>query len=166
MKHLGPILLLFPLIALAAEIPLNVFEQSKLETLLRGMPSAFIKKEKFKGYERRYTQFPTRQDAGFGIKCYADFYGSAKIPSLKVCEASVESTDPVKDEYRIKLTEPEAVSALNGSISYGNEIKKFFSHEQLFGQGSEGINRTLFRYSFTCQKTACEITFSTKKTDT
>lgn len=152
--------------AFSAQIPLNVFEQSKLETLLRGMPSAQVKKEKFKGHVRKYTQFPKIQNSAFGIKCYADFYGHAKIPSLKVCEASVESTDPVKDEYLIKLTDPEAVADLNGSISYGDQIKKFSSHEQLFGQGFDGTSRTLFRYSFICQKSSCDITFSTKKTDT
>ena len=148
------------------EIPLNTFEQSKLETLLRGMPYAYVSKDKNSDSVRRHYLFPKAPDAGFTINCYADYFKGAKVPSVKVCEASVNGPELKGDEFSIQLTDEKSVKSLMKAISYGDPVKKFFSHEQIYGKGVDGVSHNLFRYSFSCEKSSCTVTFSPKKTDT
>ncbi len=166
MKKLLALLFLFSVSAQSAEIPLNTFEQTKLETLLRKIPSAFVKKEKLTGFIRKHYLFPAQGASEFSVKCTADYFGAALVPSHKVCEASVKSGEVVNDEYLIQLTDPKIVRALYKAISYGETEKHFSSHERIYGKGHDGIWRNLFRFSFSCRKDACSVTFSPKKSQT
>lgn len=154
--------LLLPTFAFAAKIPLGVFEQAKLETILREIPASLVKTEKFNGYIRKHHQFPNSKSAAFHINCYADYFNGAAVPSLKLCEVEVNSQNLVGDEYLIQLTDSASVTALRKAIPYGSDVKKNFSHERVYGQGHDGVYRSLFRYAFTCKTDACDVTFSTK----
>jgi hypothetical protein len=156
------ITLLLPTFALAAKIPLGVFEQAKLETILRAMPESATKTEKFDGYQRKHHQFPKDKAASFVIDCYADYFKGATIPSLKVCEVEIKEAVLAADEYLFKITDSDSVTALRKAIAYGQDIKKNFSHERVYGTSHDGVYRNLFRYSFTCTADACEVTFATK----
>lgn len=156
------IALLVPTVSFAAKIPVGVFEQAKLETILRAIPASLVKTEKLNGYIRKHHQFPMTKSAAFRISCYADYFNGATVPSLKVCEVNVTSENLTGDEYLIQLTDAESVQALRKAIPYGSDLKKNFSHERVYGQGHDGIYRNLFRYAFTCKTDSCDVTFSTK----
>jgi hypothetical protein len=155
-------LLLAPTFAFATKIPVEIFDQSKLETLLRNNPSAFDRIETRAGFIRKHYQFPKDKKSGFTINCEADYYGEAKIPSYKSCEIDVSSEDFVGDEYLIKITDAEIVKSLRDSISYGSDLKKFIAFERVYGQAHDGVYRNLFRYTFICKRDACDVTFTTK----
>ena len=157
------IALLVPTFSFAAKIPLGVFEQAKLETILRAIPKSETKTEKFDGYSRKHHQFPTTKASNFVINCYADYFKGAAVPSLKVCEVEVKETAVLAgDEYLFQITDAASVAALRKAIPYGQELKKNFSHERVYGQGHDGVYRNLFRYSFTCKTESCDVTFATK----
>lgn len=163
MKKLSLLAVILSFNAWSVEIPLNVFEQSKLEELLRKIPSALQKRETLAGHVRKHYQFPTEKSSEFSIKCHADYFGTSQVPSLKVCEVLVSASNVVGDEYSFKLTDKKDVKALVKAISYGAEIKKVYSHERVYGQGHDGAYRQLFRYSFNCTSESCLVTFSPKK---
>ena len=154
---------LFSSVAFGAKIPVDTFDQSKLETLLRKIPSALVRTESFEGFVRKHTFFPNQKQASFSIKCQADYFGKTDIPSFKACELDVSSTDIVGDEYLIQITDSLSVQALRESISYGDELKKFYSFERVYGQGHDGIYKNLFRYSVICKPESCEVTMTPKK---
>jgi hypothetical protein len=157
------IALLIPTVSFAAKIPVGVFEQAKLETLLRAIPTSLIKTEKLNGYTRRHHQFPKDKAASFLISCYADYFNGATVPSLKVCDVEVKETQNLTgDEFMFKITDAASVADLRKAIPYGSDLKKNFSHERVYGQGHDGVYRNLFRYSFTCKADACDVTFATK----
>lgn len=157
------IALLVPSFSFAAKIPLGVFEQAKLETILRAIPSSETKTEKFDGYIRKHHLFPSDKAASFAINCYADYFNGASIPSLKVCDVEVKETAALAgDEFLFKIADAGSVAALRKAIPYGEELKKNFSHERVYGQGHDGVYRNLFRYSFTCKTESCDVTFATK----
>lgn len=158
-------LLLVPTFALAAKIPVEIFDQSKLETLLRNNPTALARTESHAGFVRKHYQFPKNKNADFTIKCQADYYGESKVPSYKACELDVSSKDLAGDEYQIKLTDAASVKSLRESISYGNEIKKFYSFERVYGQAYDGTYRNLFRFTFICKIDACDVTLTTKNSE-
>ena len=154
--------LLVPTLSFAAKIPLGVFEQAKLETVLRAIPSSVTKTEKLEGYTRKHHAFPSDKAAGFQIVCYADYFNNADIPSLKVCDVNVNESLAAADEFYFKLSDSTSVEALRKAIPYGQELKKNFSHERVYGTSHDGVYRNLFRYSITCKKESCELTFATK----
>lgn len=156
------IALLIPSFSFAAKIPIGVFEQAKLETLLRAMPLSLIKTEKLEGYTRKHHQFPKDKAASFVINCYADYFKGATVPSLKVCDVDIKEAVLAADEYMFKITDADSVTALRKAIPYGSDLKKNFSHERVYGQGHDGVYRNLFRYSFTCKAESCDVTFATK----
>jgi hypothetical protein len=156
------LLLLLPTLAFAGKIPVEVFDQQKLEGLLRQIPSALVKTENQSGFVRKHYLFPQDKKAGFTIKCYADYYGTSTIPSLRLCDVDVTSTDLQGDEYFLKLDESDS-QALYKVISYGLDVKKFFSFERVYGQAHDGKYHDLFRYSIICKASSCEFTFSPKE---
>lgn len=156
------IALLVPTFSFAAKIPLGVFEQAKLETLLRAIPESVTKTEKFDGYTRKHHQFPKDKASTFLINCYADYFNNASVPSLKVCDVEIKEAALAGDEFMFKITESDSVAALRKAIPYGQDLKKNFSHERVYGQGHDGVYRNLFRYSFTCKTESCDVTFATK----
>jgi hypothetical protein len=145
----------------ATKIPVTIFDQSKLETVLRNIPSSLKRIEKFDGYIRKHLKFPEAQ-SNFSITCQADYFNEAQIPSYKACELDVTSLDHAGEEYSLKIENPEIVKALRESFSYGQEIKKFYSTERIYGQAFDGKYRDLFRYMFICSAKACDATFATK----
>lgn len=164
MKWIVP-LLLIPTFALAAKVPVDIFDQSKLETLLRNIPAAFVKTETHTGHERKHYQFPTNKDSEFLIKCYADYFNSAPVPSFKACDVEVTASVFAGEEILVKITDSETVNALNAAISYGSDIKKVYSTERVSGQAADGTYKKLFRYSFICKKDSCDVVFVTKESD-
>ncbi len=153
---------LIPGISFAAKIPLGSFDQSKLEHLLRRIPSALVKTEDKTGFTRRHYLFPNSKSA-FTIKCHADYYQSSPVPSFEVCEINVSGEPEVGDEYLLKVTDTSIVGALFSAITYGKEVKKHISNEVIYAQSHTGKYKNVFRYAFVCQKDSCEITFVTKE---
>lgn len=157
------LLTLFAFSALALEIPVEAFDQSKLVALLRQIPSAQLKSETHPDFIRQHYLFP-RGPSSFKIKCSADFYRASPYPSEQRCQVSVdEQVVPRRgDEFMLETNEAEIVSALFQSISYGLPEKKLFSNERVYGQSFEGWHRQLFRYSFSCNQLICRLTFATR----
>ena len=162
MKWILP-LLLVPTVALAAKIPVDIFDQSKLETLLRNIPEAFVKDEAQSGFIRKHYQFPKNKASSFTIKCHGDYFGTATIPSYKACEVEVNTKDLAGDEMKVQVTDSATVNALYTAISYGNDLKKSYSTERVYGQGSDGAYKNLFRYSMVCKREACDLVFVAKE---
>ena len=154
--------LLVPTFSLAAQIPVEIFDQAKLETLLRNMPSSLVNTEIHEGFVRQHSLFPKSKESPFTIKCQADYFGQARVPSYKACELDILDQEFVGDEYLFTVTDHETVSLLRGAISYGDEIKKFHSVERVNGQAQDGTYRQLFRFAFICKRESCDITFATK----
>ena len=149
--------------AQAAKIPVDIFDQSKLEGVLRNIPSAFVKSETLTGYVRKSYQFPKTKNDHFQISCQADYFGGAIIPSFKTCEVNVSGEKLRGDEYSFNMTDQETVSELNKAISYGETTKKFYATERVYGQSFEGPYRDLFRYSIICVSQRCDLTFTAKE---
>lgn len=163
MRLILTILLCLPTLAFASKIPLGTFEQSKLEQLLRNIPSALQKSSKFKkGAVRKTYVFP-KDNSSFKIKCIADHYNSSPLPSERSCEVEVSDKTLKGDEHLIKITDAATVAALYKAIPYGAEIKMNYSHERVYGQAHDGSYRQLLRYAFSCKKQSCEVTFSPKE---
>lgn len=156
-------LLLVPSVAWSAGIPVDIFDQSKLETLLRNIPSAFIKNETQNGFIRKHYQFPKNKASEFVIRCHGDYFGSATIPSYKACTVEVSSKDLAGDEMKVQVTDSSIVKDLNAAISYGSDLKKFYSTERVYGQSSDGAYKNLFRYSMICKSDSCDLVFVAKE---
>lgn len=146
----------------ATKIPVTIFDQAKLETVLRNIPSSLKRIEKFNGYIRKHLKFPDVAQSNFFITCQVDYFNESQIPSYKACELDVISLDHAGEEFSVKIENLEIVTALRESFSYGQEIKKFYSTERIYGQAFDGKYRDLFRYMFICSAKACEATFATK----
>ena len=155
-------LFLVPGISFAAKIQVGSFDQSKLEHMLRRIPSALVKTEEKTGFSRRHYLFPETKSS-FTIKCHADYYGSSPVPSFKVCEVNVTGEPEVGDEYFLKVTDVATVGALFSAITYGKEVKKHISNEVIYAQSYTGKYKNVFRYAFVCQKDSCDITFVNKE---
>ncbi len=152
--------------AWALVIPVEGFDQSKLEHLMRKMPSAFVKTVTMEGFERRHYVFPSN-DAPFSFKCSADYYLAAKVPSMNRCEVTVNEgksegikVEAKNDEIVVKLTDKKFSSALYNGISHGQALKKLYSTERAFGVSATGTSRYLFRYLIWCQPESCELSFT------
>jgi len=155
-------LLLVPSFAFAAKIPVDIFDQSKLENLLRNIPSSLSRTEVHEGFVRHHHEFPKNKKANFRIKCYADYFGQAKFPSFETCEFDLSTNTLSGDELVLTIADSGVVNSLREAISYGDEVKKFYSTERVYGQASDGALRDLFRYAFICKRDACEVTVTLK----
>lgn len=157
------LLIFVSLEVLAVAIPVDKFDQSKLETILRQMPSAHINTQDMGDFVRKTYRFPTTKSK-FSINCEADYYARASIPSDKKCTVTVSDKADLKgDEYLFKMTNTIQVSELFNAISYGKEEKKSYSHERVYGQAYEGNYRDLFRYMIICKKDFCDFRFTPKE---
>lgn len=156
------IFLIFANASWATKIPVTIFDQSKLEAVLRNIPTSLKNIETFNGYKRHHLKFPDSDKSQFTITCQADYFRGSQVPSYKACELDVVSSAHVGEEYSIKVINPKVVEALRSAFSYGSEVKKFYSTERIYGQAFDGSYRDLFRYMFICSSTICEATFATK----
>lgn len=156
------VLLMIPAISLAAKIPVEAFDQAKLESLLRSSASTLERTETREGFVRKHHVFPKNKQTTFSINCIADYFGESRIPSYKSCDLNVSNNVFAGDEQLIKITDAEMVKTLRESISYGDEVKKFYSFERVYGQAFDGTYRNLFRFSFICKRDTCDVTFATK----
>jgi hypothetical protein len=158
------LLVLFSSMASAAVIPLDSFDQSKLEHLLRKMPSTLVKTEALDGFTRKHFVFPAKK-TGFSIRCSSDFYSKAELPSEKRCEVTISDEAALKgDEYLFKVTDPAVANPLYTALSYGLEEKKYYSNETLRGVAAQdGVFRQIFRYILACKPGSCDLIFSPKE---
>lgn len=158
-------LLFVPSFVLAATIPMEDFDQSKLEQLLRKIPNSVIKTENLNGFVRKHTQFPLNMfNAEFSIKCSADYYANADVPSIKKCTVDVSDEAITQgDVITTKITDPTLVSQLSNAIPYLKDDKKFYSNERFKALAFTGDFATVFRFIFNCKQNACEAQFSPKE---
>jgi hypothetical protein len=151
---------LFVCSAMAADIPVDKFDQSKLLVLLKRIPEAHIEQEDKGKFMRQHFLFAPEQSA-FSIRCSADFYQNASYPSEHRCKLTVSDTASRQgDEYLLELTDPAAVQSLWSAISYGTDAKKLYATERISGISYEGRQRQLFRYAFVCTQLSCRMTFA------
>jgi hypothetical protein len=150
--------LMFPVMAWSVEIPLTEFDGSKLEQLLRKIPSAIDEKKQMNGFVRHMSSFPKSKRGQFKILCQADFYGTSQVPSQESCTLEVTDEDFLGDEAVYELTDSSAKTLIN-AIPYGAAKKTFNAHEKIWGQSAQGKKKYLFRYSFNCQQEKCSLSF-------
>lgn len=153
---------LFAFNALAVEIPLKSFDQSKLETILRRIPEAKAQSQLMGPFTRVFYQYP-KSESPFQITCEADHYNSNPIPSFSRCKVKVSDKEDFRgDEYLFKVSDSTFVNQMSSAISYGAEVKKSYSLETVYGQAFTGEYRHLFRYLIICKKADCTVSFSSK----
>lgn len=153
---------------LGTAIPLEQFDQQKLESLLRRIPSAFVRSENQGGkFERKFYSFPKMDDKGFKINCEGDHYLPSTIPSASTCTLTmIKDADVRYDEQLVEFKDPFTVTSLYNAINSLAEIKKFYSNERVYGVGINGRYAENFRYAFSCFKEKCQLTMSTLPADT
>lgn len=148
---------------LATLIPLETFDQQKLHALVAKIPSALVRTVTSNNKATRYYSFPKMDDKGFKINCEADYHLQSSFPSKSSCTLHMlKSPDARMDEHRIEFKDPFVVNSLFNSISYGSEIKQWFTSERVYGMSLNGRYKEHFRYAITCSKEKCQMTFSTK----
>lgn len=154
-------LALMPSLAFAVSIPLTDFDQSKLEGVLRQLPSSLVKSEDKGEFLRKHHAL---FKAGLDVKCSADYYGTAPVPSFKRCEVGLDETQVKKrgDEWAVEIKEKEFAHELHQALAFGQEVKQVYSTERIYGQAFGGEYRQLFRYHLACTQTTCKITFAQK----
>ena len=149
--------------ALSVEIPIEPFDQSKLETLLRRIPTALIGTTSGDGFVKKTTRYPDAKSL-FAIVCEADYFGGSDIPTNKSCKVTISDKSDLRgDEYLIKITDSRRVTEMYNAIPFGLEIKKSYSHERIYGQAWEGDYKNIFRFMIVCKKTSCDFRFSPKE---
>lgn len=160
-------LLFIPIVGMSAVIPVEKFDQSKLETLLRKIPSAFVEAREENGVTRKTYLYPAQ--GPLRVVCVADHFDQSEIPTYKSCKMSVEVgqvngilSEKNGDEYRVIISDPSLAREIYKGISFGASSKVHNSHEQVYGRSFEGTQKNLFRYSFVCGLKSCIVTASTK----
>ncbi len=152
---------------LIAAIPLEQFDQQKLEALMRRIPSALVMTEDQGKFERKFYSFPKMDDKGFKINCQADHYLENPLPSASSCTLTVlKDLDVRYDEHAIEFKDSFVVTNIYNAIHSAAETKKFYSNERVYGLGLNGKYAENFRYVFTCSKEKCQLTFSNKPAST
>jgi hypothetical protein len=152
--------LFFSLASQAALIPVDGFDQSKLESVLRKIPESVLKEENHTNFKRKFHEFPATSNAGFKIKCQADYFLEATVPSEKKCQVEVENLTSDTDEVSVTISDEKLVTALRSAFSYGQAVKSFYSTERVQGLSLERKYREIFRYAFVCQEKSCLVTFA------
>lgn len=153
---------------LVAAIPLEQFDQQKLEAMMRRIPSALVETRDINGkFERKFYIFPKYDDKGFKISCQADHYLNNPLPSSSSCTLNVmKDLDARYDEHAIDFKDPHVVTSIYNAINSGAATKKFYSNERVYGLGLNGKYAENFRYVFTCSKEKCQLTVSNKPAST
>jgi hypothetical protein len=146
---------------LLSAIPLEAFDQQKLETLVRRIPEALVRTEKIEHGEKRFYSYP-KNSSGFKINCESTHYLHSKFPSDLNCSLNItQEIDPKLDEHQITFTDSE----LYKTLSYDADVKKFYSNERVYGLKMNGKYGEMFRYGFICDVKNCQLTFSTRPAD-
>jgi hypothetical protein len=151
---------------LLVAIPLTSFDQQKLETLMRRIPTAFVRSENISGIEKKYYSYPVMNDMGFKVLCEADHYMSSPLPSKSVCALNIlQDHDQRFDEHKVELNDSDVVTDLFNAISFGPrpDTRRMYSNERVYGLGLNGRYQDHFRFSFTCSPEKCQMTMSTAK---
>lgn len=155
--------LLFSFSTLAETVVIEKFDQSKLQQLLSRIPSALKKQEKMGAFVRHYYSYP--KSGSFKINCEADFYHHLSIPSDRRCTLDMDTSLLQGDEILLKITDSSTVQELYKAISYGNEIKKFYSEDRMKGYRADGSYGLIFRYIFVCTNKVCDIKLTSKQSE-
>jgi hypothetical protein len=159
-------LLLLPWSALGAVIPLAQHDQAKLEQLLRQAPRAFHGEEVMSGFIRKNYLLPAEMESLFSIKCSADYYRLAPIPSAVKCQifliegdSSLLNVQRQGDEYLVNITGAWARETFE-AMPYGKEKKFIHSLDRVWGKNRNGKHSQLFRYKLMCSPDSCEFSFA------
>ena len=151
---------------LLVAIPLLHHDQLKLENVVRKIPAALVETRVIDNFERKYYTYPQMDDKGFKIFCEADYFGDSKVPSKTQCSLNMLiDQDPKKDEHKVKFQDPAVVNNLFQALTYGTDVKKLYSTEQVYGMGINGKYGYIFRYVLTCTTKECQLTMSTPPAD-
>ncbi len=143
-------------------IPVELFDQVKLHTLLSKIPAAYEKSEKINNIERKFFSYPKLDDKGFKINCQSDHYNGVSLPSKLNCELLLLNTPvPKFDEQMVEFTNPLVVKNLYDAMSYGAEAKAIYSYERPYGKNLKGLYQKHFRYALNCTLEKCQLTMST-----
>jgi uncharacterized membrane protein len=158
MKYL--LLLVLPLTSFATTIPMDSFDQLKLEETLRAIPAAA---DNTKGLEKTYS-FPKDSEL-FKIRCKGQHFKEAKIPTsptceidLKVGEAKGYKVEQAHDQWRVQISEEKIAKRFFKVLQQG----KLTATEQVYAGDVEGVYANQFRYQFLCEKKSCTVVFLTK----
>ena len=143
-----------------AIIPIDPFDQSKLESILRKIPETLVKEEQHTNFKRKIHEFPVTGNLGFKIKCHGDYFLNSIIPSNKQCQVEVLNFNSDTDEVLVATSDESIVNQLRSALSYGKETKSFYSTERVHGLSLEKKYRELFRYSIVCDSKKCDLTFA------
>lgn len=151
---------------LVSLIPLQIADQQKLEALVRRIPKSLVSQISQNGITKKNYLFPQRNDLGFKIQCEAIHHRQSPIPSASSCTLTLlKDLDPRVDEQTIQLTEKSVVESFFTAISYGEDLKTFYSVERVHGVNRAGEYKDHFRYSFLCREKSCQLSFSTREAD-
>lgn len=143
-------------------IPVELFDQVKLHTLVSKIPVAYEKTEKVNQFERKFFSYPKLDDKGFKINCQSDHYNGVSLPSKLSCELLMLTGPVVKsDEHLVEFTNPLVVKNFYDAISYGTDTKSIYSYERPYGKNLNGVYQRHFRYGLTCSIEKCQLTMST-----
>jgi hypothetical protein len=147
-------------------IPLGEFDQQKLETLMRRIPTALVRTENVSGVEKKFYSYPATNDQGFKIQCEADHYLNSPLPSKSSCTLQMLSDyDERFDEHKVEIKNPAVATKLFGAMSFGPrpDTRRMYSNERVYGLGLNGRYQENFRFSFSCTTEKCLVTMSTAK---
>ena len=148
---------------LLTAIPLETFDQQKLEALLRKIPEAHAKTVEVTNGKRRIYSYPKSLRESFQFNCEADFLFDSEFPSYSKCSLNIsQELSPKEDEHLIVVNNSELASSLYKAIPEGMELKKFYSTERVYGLKLNGKYGNHFRYSLVCSEQKCDLTVSTK----
>jgi hypothetical protein len=151
---------------MAISIPLTLFDQQKLEFLVRKIPEALVKVEEKRDGKKKYYAFPQKDNHDFKIRCEADYYLNSTLPSFSSCKFEViKSLNQRFDEHKIELKDPELIKSIMTSLSYNQDTKKLYSLERVYGLALNGNYQKHFRFGLNCRVEKCQLTFSTGSAD-
>jgi hypothetical protein len=136
-------------------IDLSEFDQSKLEYLLRKIPTSLVRVEENEDLEKRFYELSVKDK--FFIACEAHHFNQKKIPSFKKCSLGVNSDFPTQ-EVRLDFTQTASCEELKRYLPYG----KLRSSEIFYGESYSGRYKDIFSYSFDVTKN-CVATFAAKE---
>ena len=148
---------------LAISIPLTLFDQQKIEFLVRKIPEALTWTEQNKETKKKFYVFPENSHQGFQIRCEANYYLDASLPSFSSCEIDLlKPVDENFDEHKIEIFDNRVINSLINSLSYTKDVKKLYSLERVYGVSLNGSYQKHFRFSFDCSLKRCYLTLSTR----
>ncbi len=152
--------------ALLVSIPLNLADQQKLEALVRKIPRSLVREITHDGFIKKTYLFPARNDLGFKIQCEAIHYRQSELPSSSSCTLNlVQDVDTRYDEQTITIKDRSTVESLFKAMSYGQNLKTFYSLERVHGVNRAGQYKDHFRFSFLCKEESCQLNLSTRPAD-